>query len=241
MSMQVLIVDDEPLAQEILQTYIAKTPGLELAATCNNALEAFGILSKQKVDLLFLDINMPEVSGIDFLKSLKHPPLTIFTTAYSEFALMGYDLDVIDYLLKPIPFDRFLKAAQKAQNVWQQGKEDSGNAIKKDEVSNVLFVRAEGKLVKIDLDQLWLIEGLKDYMKLWTGTTWIVVHSTMKNIEEQLAGKGNFIRVSKSYIVNINYVAEVDGNVIRINGQIVTIGTTYKDEVLGVFNKYKLL
>ncbi len=157
MSMQVLIVDDEPLAQEILQTYIAKTPGLLLAGTCSNALEAFGILNRQRIDLLLLDINMPEVSGIDFLKSLKHPPLTIFTTAYSEFALTGYDLDVVDYLLKPIPFDRFLKAMQKAQNVWLRANEEG--KLPKDEVQDVLFVRAEGKLVKIDLAELWLVEG----------------------------------------------------------------------------------
>ena len=237
--MQVLIVDDEPLAQEVMQHYISRTPGLELAGTCSDALEAFGLLSRNPVDLIFLDINMPEVSGIDFLKSLKHPPLTIFTTAYAEYALTGYDLDVVDYLLKPVPFERFLKAVHKAQDLLQ--KRPGRSPEVKEATADILFVRTEGKLVKIDLGQLWLVEGLKDYVRLWTGSSRIVVHSTMKNMEELLSPHAGFLRVSKSYIVNLAFVTELDGNAIRIRDQVVVIGATYRDEVLGVFNRHKLM
>lgn len=235
--MQVLIVDDEPLAQDILESYIRKIPSLSLAGMCNNALEAFSLLNTTPVDLMLLDINMPEISGLDFLKMLKAPPPVIFTTAYSEFAVLSYELDATDYLVKPIPFDRFLKAIQKVQERKTQAAPatTTGNEVP------VLFVRTEGKLVKIDLEKLWLIEALKDYVRLWTEHGNIVVHSTMKNIEEQLAARPGFIRVSKSYIVNFRYITEVDGNIIRIKNQIITIGNTYRDTVHEVFNNYRLL
>jgi DNA-binding LytR/AlgR family response regulator len=237
--MQVLIVEDEPLAQDILQHYVARVPGLELAGICDNALEAFGALNRGRVDLLLLDINMPEINGIDFLKSLSQPPLTIFTTAYAEFAITGYELNVVDYLLKPISFDRFLKAIQKAQTALL-AKGDPGDRSTSAQ-TDILFVRTEGRLVKIDLTNLWLLEGLKDYVRLWTNSSPIVVHSTMKGIEDALKGNSAFLRVNKSYIVNLKFVSEVDGNAIRIKDQVVTIGATYKDDVLGVLNRYKLI
>jgi DNA-binding LytR/AlgR family response regulator len=236
--MHVLIVEDEPLAQEVLQHYIGKVPGLQLAGVCNNALEAFDVLNKGRVNLLLLDINMPEINGIDFLKSLPQAPLTIFTTAYAEFAITGYELNVVDYLLKPIPFDRFLKSIQKAQGALQ-AKGDAGKSSTNQ--SDILFVRTEGRLVKIDLTKLWLIEGLKDYVRLWTDNAPIVVHSTMKGIEDALKGNNAFLRVSKSYIVNLRCVTEIDGNAVRIKDQVVSIGATYKDEVGVVLNRHKLL
>ena len=237
--MQVLIVEDEPLAQDILQHYVARVPGLELAGICDNALEAFGALNRGRVDLLLLDITMPEINGIDLLKSLSQPPLTIFTTAYAEFAITGYELNVVDYLLKPISFDRFLKAIQKAQTALL-AKGDPGDRSTSAQ-TDILFVRTEGRLVKIDLTNLWLLEGLKDYVRLWTNSSPIVVHSTMKGIEDALKGNSAFLRVSKSYIVNLKFVSEVDGNAIRIKDQVVSIGATYKDDVLGVLNRYKLI
>lgn len=241
---QVLIVDDEPLARDILETYLLKTPDVQLAGTCKNALEAFSLLSKQQVDIMLLDINMPEISGMDFLKTLKNPPGIIFTTAYSEYAVESYELNALDYLLKPISFERFLKAINKAIETTRQKStvsapiESSTSPVSTKD--NILFVKSDGKLVKIDLAQLWFVEGLKDYVRLWTDTGKIIVHSTMKNFEEQLSVLSNFVRVSKSYIINMQYVSEVDGNIIRIKDQMINIGNTYKEQIYELFNKYKM-
>ncbi len=242
--MQVLIVDDEPLALDILESYIQKMPGLQIVSKCRNALEAFAVLSKHHVDLLLLDINMPEISGIDFIKTLKDPPLVVFTTAYSQFAVESYELNALDYLVKPISFERFLKAINKSNDILQSASLKSENIVTTTSGhtgDNIMFVKTEGKLVKIDLSHLWLIEGLKDYVKLWTDTGRVVVHTTMKNIEDQLAGLPQFIRVNKSYIINMQYISEVDGNVIRLKDQVVTIGNTYRDDVHRLFDKHKLL
>lgn len=234
--MQVLIVDDEPLAQEILETYIAKTPGLELAGKCSNALEAFALLARQPVDLMLLDINMPELSGLEFLRALKQAPPTIFTTAYSEFALAGYELDIVDYLLKPIPFERFLKAVQKVQAL-----NTVAPPVTDLQQPDILFVRAEGRLIRIDLRELALVEGLKDYVRLWMGNTKLVVHTTMKGIEESLRTHPMFLRISKSYVVNLAHVTEIEGNSISVKGQQLTIGATYKEQVMEMVNRFKLL
>ena len=243
MAMNVLIVDDEPLARDILETYILKMTGLKLAGKCKNALEAFSMLNKQQVDVMLLDINMPEISGIDFIKTLKKPPLVIFTTAYSEYAVESYELNAIDYLVKPVSFDRFLKAIDKAGYMLQPAALKNTNVTALSSLSGdgVLFVKTEGKLVKIDLAHLWLIEGLKDYVRLWTDTGKIIVHTTMKSFEDQLSAISLFIRVNKSYIINIKYVHEIDGNTIRLKDQSVTIGNTYRDAVYEHLNKLKLL
>jgi DNA-binding LytR/AlgR family response regulator len=241
--MQVLIVDDEPIARDILETYVLKMNDMQLVSKCRNALEAFGVLSRQHVDLVLLDINMPEISGIDFIKNLKNPPLVIFTTAYSEYAVESYELNAVDYLVKPVSFDRFLKAIDKANAILQSAslKNNSLMATTSFSGNQVLFVKSEGKLVKVDLSHLWLVEGLKDYVRLWTDTAKVIVHSTMKNFEDQLSGNPSFIRVNKSYIINIGYVTEVDGNTIRLKDQAITIGNTYRDEVHSHFDKLKLL
>jgi DNA-binding LytR/AlgR family response regulator len=228
MPIKILIVDDEPLAQEILQSYINATDGLELVGVCKNALEAFVMLNKQQIDVLLLDINMPEMSGIDFLKQLKNPPLTIFTTAYTEYAFQSYELNAIDYLLKPISANRFLKAIHKAQELLQPNSNTQEHIPVN---QNQFFVRSNGKWIKIDVLNLWLIEGLKDYIRLWINDERITVHSTMKNFEAQLQSFPNFLRVHKSYIVNLNLVSEVDNYTLSIKDQRITIGSTYKEEV----------
>lgn len=234
--MNVLIVDDEPIAQDILEVYIGKTPGLQLAGKCRNALEAFRILNTTQVDLLLLDINMPEITGIDFIKTLKNPPLVIFTTAYSEYAIESYELNAVDYLLKPISFERFLKAVNKASDILSRKELPAGTAQ-----DSSIFIKADGKLVRIDLKQLWFAEGLKDYIQLWTEQGKMVIHSTMKNFEETLAPYSNFIRVQKSYIVNVEYISEIDGNTIRIKGQPISIGNTYREQVNTILGKYRLI
>lgn len=231
---RVAIVDDEPLAQEILQSYLQKIPDTELVGVCKNALEAFTLINKQVVDLLLLDINMPEITGIDFLKSLKQPPKVIFTTAYTEYALESYDLNAIDYLVKPIAFERFLKAINKVQ--YETRPQPVAAHSEK-----VLFVRSEGKWININLRKVWFVEGLKDYVRLWTDDGRITVHSTMKNFEEQLKPYTNFIRVHKSHIINLEYITEVDGNSIQIKNQLIAIGSTYKEEVQKLLDAYRLL
>lgn len=237
----VLIVDDEPIARDILEGYVNQVPGLLLAGKCKSAFEAQAVLGSTHIDVLLLDINMPLINGIDFLKSIKHPPAVIFTTAYAEYAVQSYELNAVDYLLKPIAFERFFAAITKVMNQHRvtpanQVPEPAGKAGE-----NVMFVKANGKLVKIDLGKLWLVEGLKDYLKLYVGDEKLVVYSTMKNMEEQLAFLPNFVRVSKSNIVNIRYITEIEGNAIRLNGQDVVIGPTYKDKVAQILSSYKML
>lgn len=238
---KVVIVDDEPLARDILQTYLDKIEDAELVGTCNNALEAFALLNKQPVDLLLLDINMPEISGMDFLRTLKNPPLVIFTTAYHEYAVASYELNAVDYLLKPIPFERFLKAFYKAKQLLQETGNVSIHQHATSAQDKLMFVRSEGKWMKIDLSKLWLVEGLKDYIRLWFDDVRLTVHSTMKNFEDQLKPYPNFIRVHKSHMVNLEFVAEIDNQCIKVKDQLITIGSTYKDEVWKVLQARNLL
>lgn len=233
--MKVLIVDDEPIAQDILETYIAAMPGLQLVGKCRNALEAFSAINKQQVDLMLIDINMPEVLGVDFVRSLKNPPLVIFTTAYTEYAIESYELNAVDYLLKPISFERFQKAIQKANDALQQSAPNAQPA------DNTVFIKADGKLVRIDLNQLLYAESLRDYIQLHTTDGKKLIHCTMKSLEETLAPHANFLRVQKSYIVNIACITEVDGNTIRIKEHSISIGNTYKEQVYAVLNKHRLV
>jgi len=238
---KVLIVDDEPIARDIMETYVQKLPELQLAGSCKNALEAFRFISQQEIDLLLLDINMPEITGMDFLRTLKNPPLVIFTTAYAEYAIESYELNAVDYLLKPVSFERFMKGINKAADIVRSDAKVVAVQNTTAQVDNLMFVKAEGKLVRLDLAELWFAEGLKDYVRLWTEKGKIIVHSTMKNFEEQLAAYPYFMRIHKSYIVNIKYIAEVDGNCVRVKDQMLTIGNTYRDDTFTMLNKYKLL
>lgn len=233
--LKILIADDEPIARDIIIAYVAKMPMLEVAATCQNAIEVFETLNKQTIDILFLDINMPEISGIDLLKSLRNPPLVIFTTAYSEYAVESYELNAVDYLLKPISFERFAKAVNKAISLREE--KPPGTPTQ----DNSLFVKSDGKLVRIDINELLLIEGVKDYVKLWAGDKPLMVHSTMKNMEEQLAQYQHMVRVHKSYIVNLSKVREVEGNALRLGQHEVVIGSTYREKVFELLDKWRLL
>jgi len=240
---QVLIVDDEPLAQGILDAYFGKLSGFEIAGKCKNALEAFSFLSKHTIDVIMLDINMPEINGIEFLKTIKEPPHVIFTTAHSEFAVESYEHNAIDYLIKPISFERFMKAVSKLLEVIQSEKKSSAtehHAPAPDQPDHIIFVKSNGKLIKVDITELCFVEGLRDYVCLWTEKQKIVVHGTMKHFEELLSRFPFFLRVHKSYIINLNYISEVDGNSIRIKDQSIAIGNTYREEINKLFDKYRL-
>jgi DNA-binding LytR/AlgR family response regulator len=241
-TLKIMIVDDEPLAREILEDFVAKAPGCELTAICKNALEAFIALSRQPVDLILLDIDMPDMSGLDLLRTLRQPPPAIFTTAYSQFALESYEHNAVDYLLKPIAFSRFLKAIDKAKSLLHSPGSSTSLANAAAQLpSNELFVKADGKLVKVSLDKLMFVEGLRDYLKLWSETGSLVIYGTMKQMENELSHRGLFMRINKSYIVNLAFVRELDGNLVRIKDYELPVGHTYAVAVHETFGRMKLL
>src|SRR6185295_12564991 len=222
--MRCLIVDDEPLAQEVLENYVQRVEELHLVKKCSNAMQAMQVLHKDKVDLLFLDIQMPAMDGLSFLKSLKNPPSVILTTAYPKYAVQGYDLDVVDYLLKPISFERFLKSVNKAIDLRKGAQEESASA-------EYLFLKVDNKLVKVNFADIVYIEGMKDYLKVFVKEKLLVVHKTMKSIEDLLP-KNKFIRVHKSYIVSLGMVNSIVGNMVEINGKEIPIGANYKEQLI---------
>ena len=227
-----IIIEDEPLAQNVLKKYIEDHPSLELAAVCNNALEAQTILTQQNILVIFLDINLPKVSGINFIKSLVHAPLVIFTTAYPEFAVEGFELNAIDYLLKPFSFERFLKAVNKAienLNVYNT----QNNAEKK---SSFIFLKADKKIHKVDLENIHYIEAIGDYMKVVTDSGQLIINETMKKLQEELPIR-SFIRVHKSFIISRNRIKYIEGNYVQIEDKSIPIGATYKNEVLASIDR----
>jgi DNA-binding LytR/AlgR family response regulator len=229
-----LIVDDEQHALDILLHYIGQTPLLQLVASTTNPLEALQIVATQKVDLIFLDIQMPELSGIDFIRSINGKCKVILTTAYSEFALEGYDLDVVDYLLKPIRLPRFLTAVQKAATALNNLMADVDKGLSEDDY---IFVKTEskGKLLKINLAEIDYIEGMKNYIAIYTAGKKILVYTSMKEMEERLPGK-RFIRVHKSFIIAIDRITGIEGNQVLLKGISATIvaGESYKAELMKI-------
>ncbi len=243
--MNTLIIDDEPLALDVLETYIAQMPQLNLVARCANALEANELLRTNEIDLIFLDIQMPQVSGVDFIKTLQNPPLFIFTTAYSNYALEGFELNAIDYLLKPISIDRFMKAANKALEQFElrNREEEHDGESQEGEGKEFFFVKADKKLVKIKYDEILYIEGLKDYVIIRMEVGRVVTLQTMKSLEEKLP-ETKFKRIHRSYIVSIDKIKAVDGTSVDVieKGQVkqLPIGKNYRDDILAIINKNKL-
>ncbi|SEM22362.1 two component transcriptional regulator, LytTR family [Chitinophaga rupis] len=228
-----IAVDDEPLALEIITDFARKVPFLSLVQTFENAAEAMRFLQDEKVDLVFLDIKMPDINGIQFLKSLKYPPLVIFTTAYGEYALDGFDLDVVDYLLKPIPFDRFLRAATKAQEymtVSQQKNGDNGH------VNDYIFIKTEYKIIKINLEDILFIEALKDYTKIYTPYQPVLTLRSLKSFESRLPAD-KFIRVHRSYLVSLNKINSVEKNTVMIANQSIPISDGYRERFYEVITR----
>ena len=228
-----IIVDDEPHAIEVLDHYVKQTPHLHLVASFTNPIEALQLLGEQKIDLVFLDIQMPEISGIDFIKAIQGKSKVILTTAYSEFALEGYDLYVVDYLLKPIRFPRFLTAVQKAVEQIHAINETSQEIIEDD----YIFVKTEskGKLLKINLADIDFIESMKNYVAIHRGTQKTLVYTSMKELEERLPKK-QFIRVHKSFIIPISRITGIEGNLVRLKNTTaeILIGENYKAELMEI-------
>lgn len=234
MKIKCLLVDDEPLAIKLLENHISKIASFEVVATCNNAMKALEILNSQTIDLLFLDIKMPSISGIDFLKSLRNPPKTIFTTAYREYALESYDLDVADYLLKPITFDRFFRAVERYFREVKPVPISISNNTK--ETKSTIQIKSGTKYHKLSIANIVYIESLKDYVKIHTSTKSIMSKQKISTLEEKLAPHA-FMRVHRSYLVNTNKVTAFTTHEIELNTIEIPIGASYKEYVLTILKQ----
>lgn len=228
MKLNCLVIDDEPLARKGLQEYIDEIDFLHHVASCENALKASHFLNEKKVDLIYLDIHMPKLSGIDFLKTLKHPPLTIFTTAFTDYAIEGYSLDVIDYLVKPITFERFLKASQKALEFFQLKSRAENNLIQPEDY---FFVRCDNKFEKVFFRNVSYVESMQNYVVIHVPGRKLITYITLTGLENQLP-KDRFIKVHKSYLVSVPHIQAIEGNEIHIDDARIPISRTLRDEVI---------
>jgi DNA-binding LytR/AlgR family response regulator len=234
-----LIVDDEPPAREIIHRYVQEIPTLQLMGECSNAIQALTVLQQQPIDLLFLDIRMPQLNGTDFIKTLKTPPKVIFTTAFSEYALEGYELDVVDYLMKPIRFDRFLKAVNKAYplNVPPATlKPVVAGIIEEKKNESFVYFRADRKMVKVMLEDILYIESMKDYIKVFTIHGVIITKQSISSVEAMLPGK-LFVRTHRSFIVSINKIKSFTNELVEIDKTDIPIGKLFRNGVMKVFSQ----
>lgn len=237
MELNCLIVDDEPLALDLLEAYVKRTPFLNLKGKCSNALEVLQVLKEQEVDLLFLDIQMPELSGLELSRLIDNRIKIIFTTAFEQYALEGFKVDALDYLLKPISYPEFLKATNKALQWFEMSRNTSSKLV---EEGNDIFVKSDYKLVKLQLHKIQYIEGLKDYVKIYVDDRPqpVVALLSMKMFEEMLPS--SFIRVHRSFIVNLDKITVVERNRIVFGKTYIPVSDSYKDKFLEFINRRTL-
>ncbi|WP_423129049.1 LytR/AlgR family response regulator transcription factor [Gaoshiqia sp. Z1-71] len=223
MNVKAIIVDDEPLARQVIMQYARDIPNLEIVCTCDNALEANQAIREKQVDLMFLDVNMPKLSGLDFLKNLKQPPLAILTTAYTDYALEGYELNILDYLKKPFGFDRFFKAFQKAEEqlTLLAKAPASGNEQK------YIFIKSNKKAIRVEIGDISFIEGLGDYIKIHLKDSHLVTNLSMKKMEELLPA-GEFFRIHKSFIIRLDRILSIEGNLVEIGKHKLPVGNNFR-------------
>jgi DNA-binding LytR/AlgR family response regulator len=226
--LQCIIADDEPIARQILEKYIEEIPNLELIASCKNAFEVMGILQEKSIDILFLDINMPKLSGLSLLKTLQQKPNVIITTAYAEYAVEGFELSVVDYLLKPFSLERFLQAVLKVQK--KTVKQPEVVLVDKEETETSIFVKSEKKIIKIDFNEIQYIEAYGNYIKVFTDRMILTSH-TLSDFLEKLPS--NFLRIHKSFVINFNNLKLIVGNQIVLQKDVkLPIGKSYRKAVL---------
>lgn len=225
------IVDDESLALDILEEYISRVDNMVLVARCNNAIEAYNVLQEKQVDLLFLDIQMPKLNGIDFVKNLENPPKIIFTTAYDNYALEGYELDAVDYMLKPISFDRFLKAVNKVQRLYKPKVEQLSDNDSFDQT--FIYLKSEKIMVKVFLKDILFVESMQNYIQVVTATRSIICHKTISSIEEELP-KHKFMRIHRSYIVAIDKIEAFSSAYVQLPKHQLPIGRFYKNDIMSL-------
>ena len=230
MKTRCLIVDDEPLAIELVLAHVKQVEGLEVVATCHNAMEAFEVLKREAIDLIFLDIQMPLLTGIELVKSMQHPPKVIFTTAYREYAVEGYELDVVDYLLKPISFNRFFKAINKYFSLADAGRNAPLAPPAPAPQEEHLYIKSNKRTYKVRIGEILYVESLKDYIKVHLADKRIVTKEKISDFQDRLPE--NFLRVHRSFIVNLSEITAFSANDIEINGVEIPIGISYKQQVL---------
>ena len=230
-----LIVDDEELARNLVENYISRLPHLTIVGKCSNPFEAMQVLQDHQVDLMFLDIQMPELTGVEFLRTLTQKPLVIFTTAYKEFALEGFELDVVDYLIKPFRFERFLQAINKAGKLLKTSNNESSNkpsdAPVEEKQKDYLLVKSDFKVFRIFYKDILYIESMKEYVAYHTVSGRTLSLGSLKNLELELPSE-QFMRIHKSFIANINCISTLEGNMVHIKDNKLPIGSTYRDKVM---------
>jgi DNA-binding LytR/AlgR family response regulator len=223
-----IIADDEPIARQILEGYINDIPNLELIASCKNAFEVMEVMAQESIDVLFLDINMPKLSGLSLLKTLQQKPKVIITTAYPEYAVEGFELDVTDYLLKPFSLERFLQAVLKVRKAMLESIHNTEGA--KEEIAQTIFIKSDKKILKLDFDEIHHVEAYGNYIKIHTEHM-ILTSQTLSEFHEKLPKR--FLRVHKSHLVNFGHLKLIDGNQIVLqNGTKLTIGKSYRKDVM---------
>lgn len=228
-----IIVEDEVLAQQVIESHLTKTNRFELIAICNNTREAAEVLNTREVDLIFLDIQLPGMTGLNFLRTLPNPPLVVLTTAYSEYALESYEFNIIDYLLKPISFERFCKTVNKIAEgkLFKQPAKENNNLQ-----TDHIFIKSNSKFFKVNFSEIIYIEGMKDYLKIHTAEYNLVTHQTMNEMELLLPAK-QFMRVHKSYIIALTQIKTVYGNSIEIEKITIPIGLNYKEKIMNLVSR----
>lgn len=236
MKTRCLIVDDEPLARDLLRNHLEKLESFEIVAECCNAMKALQALQKFKVDIMFMDVEMPQISGIDFLKALKNPPKVIITSAHSEYAINGFELDIVDFLLKPVKFERFLKAVNK---LYQLREEEIPSAKSQSQTGrsedDFIYVKENKKMVRVYLNEILYIEGLSEYVQIHTEDKKLVTKTSMTNMEEKLPSP-DFMRIHKSYIVSLSKIEAFTATTIDVPAKELPIGRSYKNSVFETLN-----
>jgi DNA-binding LytR/AlgR family response regulator len=227
-----IIVEDERLAQDVIKSHLQQVNRFELIGVCRNAPEAAEALATYDVDVMFLDIQLPGMSGLNFLRTLTDPPLTVLTTAYPEHALESYEYNVVDYLLKPISFDRFLKTVNKIVDGKLLNESDKEKEVPGDHI----FVKANSKFFKVNFPSIVYIEGMKDYLKIHTTENTLVTHQTMNDIEKILPAK-QFLRIHKSYIISLTHIRAIYGNSVEMENATIPIGVNYKEKIFSLIGK----
>jgi len=239
--MKCIIIDDEPLARQLLESYISQVEGLTLIKSCENAIEAFSFLQQRPVDLIFLDIQMPQITGIDLLRSLKDCPRVILTTAFREYAYDAYDLDVADYLLKPISFDRFLRGLSKVYQIKKLPETDAAPGADPTSYGEAyLYFKADREMIKVYLNEIEYIESLRDYVRVKTHQKQIITYQKISYLEHKLP-ENKFIRIHRSFIVPLDKVSSFTANTVKIGAIDLPIGRNYKNETLKALNRNNIL
>lgn len=236
MKLKCVIIDDEPIARKLIEEFVEDIDFLELVGQAENPAKAIKLLSENKVDVIFLDINMPTINGINFLKSSKNTASIIMTTAYAEYAVEAFSLDVLDYLVKPIPFDRFLKACNKAKEVYDTKQRLAATQP----ASDHFYIKCDNQIEKVNYDDLVYAESMMNYVLLYTSTRKMIVYLTLKSLEEQLP-ESLFIKVHKSFIVNRDKIKSIEGNMINMGTEKITISQNLREKVLKEILKDKMI